>query len=101
MGHGLSLYLSTCVTHFCCQAKPDISSDVVDAELLITPLLLSNNVMTITFSLFVDSTTIVSKTSASVDAAFVMAMHRCVVGDVSQTTQTGKKCYSSLKALLL
>lgn len=52
----------------------------------------------ITFSLFVDSTTIVSKTSALVDAAFVMGMHRCVVGAVTQTTQTGRKCYLSLTA---
>ncbi|KAJ4936999.1 hypothetical protein JOQ06_001583, partial [Pogonophryne albipinna] len=34
------------------------------------------------------SITIVSKTSASVDAAFAMGIHRCVVGVVTKTTQT-------------
>lgn len=50
------------------------------------------------FPLFVGSTTTVSKTSALVDAVFVMDMRKCVAGDRAKTYQAGelslpeKKC---------
>lgn len=87
MGHGLSLYLSACVTHFCCQAEPGMCSGVTGvAKLLITWLEI---MLLITYSFFADSITTASKTSALADAVFVTGTHRCVVEAVTLTTQIG------------